>query len=110
MVFFLGLFFVAVILKRFVFGVSGIVSKLLKMLVFPSFGGFFWGGSLLFIWVWKVQVFLCFLCLFFFFALLVFLFVCFVLGFVVGCCCFVFVFVVFFCFVFLVFLEGLSVR
>ena len=25
-------------LKRFVFGVSGIVSKVLKMLVFPSFG------------------------------------------------------------------------
>ena len=41
-------------IKRFLFGVSGIVSKVLKMLVFPSFGGFFWGGSLLFIWVWKV--------------------------------------------------------
>ena len=40
--------------KRFVFGVSGIVWKVLKMLVFPNFWGVFWGGSLLFIWVWKV--------------------------------------------------------
>ena len=43
-----------VILKRFVFGVSGIVSKVLKMLVFAQFFGLFWGGLLLFIWVWKV--------------------------------------------------------
>ena len=33
-------FFEVLILKRFVFGVSGIVSKVLKMLVFPSFLGF----------------------------------------------------------------------
>ena len=32
--------FEVLILKRFVFGVSGIVSKVLKMLVFPSFFGF----------------------------------------------------------------------
>ena len=37
MVFFGGLFFWGFNLKRFVFGVSGIVSKVLKMLVFPSF-------------------------------------------------------------------------
>ena len=42
-------FFEVLILKRFVFGVSGIVSKVLKMLVFSQFLGFF-----LFIWVWKV--------------------------------------------------------
>ena len=42
MVFFLGLFFWGFNIKRFVFGVSGIVSKVLKMLVFfPSFLGFF---------------------------------------------------------------------
>ena len=46
-------FFEVLILKRFVFGVSGIVSKVLKMLVFPVFW-LFWGGLLLFIWVWKV--------------------------------------------------------
>ena len=33
-------FFEVLILKKFVFGVSGIVSKVLKMLVFPSFWGF----------------------------------------------------------------------
>ena len=51
---FLGLFFEVLILKRFVFGVSGIVSKVLKMLVFPSFLGGFVGWFLLFIWIWKV--------------------------------------------------------
>ena len=51
---FLGLFFEVLILLWFVVGVSGIVSKVLKMLVFPQFFGLFWGGLLLFIWVWKV--------------------------------------------------------
>ena len=37
---FLGLVFWGLILKGFVFAVSGIVSKVLKMLVFPNFGGF----------------------------------------------------------------------
>ena len=39
-VFWAWFFFEVLILKRFVFGVSGIVSKVLKMLVFPSFLGF----------------------------------------------------------------------
>ena len=44
MVFFWGLFFGGFNIKRFVFGVSGIVSKVLKMLVFFSqFFGFFLG-------------------------------------------------------------------
>ena len=47
-------FFEVLILKRFVFGVSGIVSKVLKMLVFSQFFGLFWGGLLLFIWVWML--------------------------------------------------------
>ena len=33
-------FFEVLILKRFVFGVTGIVSKVLKMLVFPVFWAF----------------------------------------------------------------------
>ena len=40
MVFFGGLFFWGVNIKRFVFGMSGFVSKVFKMLVFPSFGVF----------------------------------------------------------------------
>ena len=40
---FWGLFFEVLILKRFVFGVSGIVWKVLKMLVFPQFFGVFLG-------------------------------------------------------------------
>ena len=51
---FLGLFFEVLILKRFVFGVSGIVSKSVKNACFSQFFGLFWGGLLLFIWVWKV--------------------------------------------------------
>ena len=47
-------FFEVLILKRFVFGVTGIVSKVLKMLFFSQFFGLFWGGLILFIWVWKV--------------------------------------------------------
>ena len=129
---FLGLFFEVLILKRFVFGVSGIVSKVLKMLVFfPVFGVFV--GWLLLVYLGLeglgVFVFLVFVFLFcvafvsVLFAL--FLFCCwFVLG--VGSCfvsfLFLFVFFVFllffvflclflflffFCFFFL---EGLRVR
>ena len=64
----------------FVLCVSAIVPKVLTMLVslFPVFG-LFWGGFFLFICVWKVWVFLCFLFLVFFLVLVLFLFVCFVL-------------------------------
>ena len=86
-------------IKRFVFGVSGIVSKVLKMLVFPSFGGFFSGvahgcssgfG--------RFRCFCVFCVCFSFLSWFCFCFVCFVLGFVVGCCC------CFFCLFFLFFL------
>ena len=42
--YFLGVcFFWGFTIRGFVFGVFGIFSKVLKMLVFPSFFGFFWG-------------------------------------------------------------------
>ena len=118
-------FFSGFNITRFVFGVSGIVSKVLKMLVFffPVFWAFLgWlfvvhlglEGLGVFVFLVFVFVFLCRFC---------FCFICFVLGFVVGCCCFVFLcffvfFCVFFCFVCFfvlcffrfVFLEGLRVR
>ena len=113
---FLGLFLRGFNIERFVFGVSGIVSKVLKMLVVSHSLGLFWDGLLLFIWVWKVWVFLCFLCLFFFcvafvsvlFALLLVLWLDVVVLFF-----FVVFFVVFFLFCFFlcfVFFEGLRVR
>ena len=84
----------------FVF-LSGKVAKVLKMFVFSSFGGVWWGGLFLFFWVWKVWVFLCFLFLFCVFVLVLFFcFVCFVFVFVVGCCCFCFCFCLFFLFLF----------
>ena len=64
--------------------------KSVKNACFAQFWGLFWGGLLLFIWVWKVRCFcvscVCFslLCCF------CFCFVCFVIGFVF---CFVFCFV-----------------
>ena len=83
-------FFEVLILKRFVFGVSGIVSKVLKMLVFPSFGAFLgWliivhlGLEGLGVFVFLVFVFLC--CVAFvsvLFALLLVLLFCFVFCFV----------------------------
>ena len=52
---FLGLFFEVLMLLWFVFGVSGKVPKVFKMLVFFSqFWGLLWGGLFLFKWVWKV--------------------------------------------------------
>ena len=80
-------FFEVLILKRFVFGVSGIVSKVLKlkMLVFFShFLGFFLGWFIVVhlglegLGVFVFLVFVFFLCCF------CFCFVCFVIGFVVG--------------------------
>ena len=48
-----GLFFEALMVLWFVLGVSGIVPKVLKMLVFfPVVWAFVW-GIFLFIWVWK---------------------------------------------------------
>ena len=109
-------FFEVLILKRFVFGVSGIVSKVLKMLVFPSFLGFSGVACYCSSGFGRFRCFcvscVCFslLCCF------CFCFVCFVIGFVF---CFVFCFVFFFSFFFFffvlfffcfVFLEGLRVR
>ena len=105
-------FFEVLILERFVFVVSGIVSKVLKMLVFPSFWGFSGVACYCSSGFGRFRCFcvscVCFslLCCF------CFCFVCFVIGFVF---CFVFYFVffslvffvLFFCFVFL---EGLRVR
>ena len=79
----LGLFFEVSILKRFVFGVSGIVLKVLTMLVFPNFGGFSgvayccssgFGRFRCFCVSCVCLSFLCCFC---------FCFVCFVIGFVV---------------------------
>ena len=91
-------------IKRFVFGVSGIVWKVLKMRVFPSFGFFFLGWLIVvhlgleglgaFVLLVFVFLFLCCFC---------FCFVWFVLGFVVGCCCF---FGCFFVCFFVVFFVG----
>ena len=91
-------FFEALILKRFVFGVSGIVSKVLKMLVFfPSFLGF---SGVAYYCSSGFGRFRCFCVSCVCFSLLCcfcFCFVCFVIGFVV---------VLFFFF----FSEGLRVR
>ena len=87
-------------IKRFVVGVSGIVSKVLKMLVFSQFLGFSGvayccsSGFVRFRCFCVSCVWFSFLCCF------CFCFVCFVIGFVVGCCCFVFFFVFFVVFLF----------
>ena len=80
---------------------SGIVSKVLKMLVFPSFLVFFSGvAHCCSSGFGRVRCF-CVSCVCFsFLSCFCFCFVCFVLGFVVRCCCFVVCFfVVFFVFV-----------
>ena len=101
---FLGLFFEVLILKRFVFGVSGIVSKVLKMLVFPSFLGF---SGVAYYCSSGFGRFRCFCVSCVCFSLLCcfcFCFVCFVIGFVVVCIiCFVFFCCVCFCLFFFVF-------
>ena len=53
MVFFGFAFFEVLRLLRFVFGVSGIVPEVLKMLVVPSLGGFCWVAYSCLFWVWK---------------------------------------------------------
>ena len=98
-------FFEVLILKRFVFGVSGIVSKVLKMLVFfPVLGAFLgWliivhlGLEGLGVFVFLVFVFLCcvaFVSVLFAWSLVLWLFYFFVL--LVFCCFFCFFFVLFF--------------
>ena len=91
-----GFVFLRFNIKRFVFGVSGIVSKVLKCLVFfPSFLGFSGVAHCCSSWFGRFRCF-CVSCVCFsFLCCFCFCFLCFVLGFVVGCCCFVF-FVVFF--------------
>ena len=115
-VFWVWFFFEVLILKRFVFGVSGIVSKVLKMLVFPIFGPFLgWliivhlGLEGLVFFVFVVFVFLCcvaFVSVLFAWLLVLWLFYFFVLF----CLLFSFVFFGFLFFLFLFFLEGLRVR
>ena len=59
----------------FVFGVSGLVPEVLKMLVFfPSFLGFLWGGLFLFILGLEGLGVFVFFCVCFVFVLLLFLF------------------------------------
>ena len=108
-------FFEVLILKRFVFGVSGIVSKVLKMLIFPVFWAFLgWltivhlGLEGLGVFVFLVFVFLC---------CVAFVSVLFALLLVLWLFCFLFCFfLLFFVFLFvlfsfvLFFLEGLRVR
>ena len=93
---FLGLFFEVLMVLWFVFCVSGIVAKVLKMLVFPSFlGAFVWWLILVYLGLEGLGV-LWFLFLLFFCS--GFVFVCFGFGFVLllDCCwccsCFVFLF------------------
>ena len=107
---FLGLFFFEVLrLLWFVFGVFGIVPKVLKMLVFPSFWGFCGVAYSSIFWVWEglgVFVFLVFVFVFcvafvsVLFAL--FLFCCWIVFGVGSCFALVFCFFLFF-FVFFVF-------
>ena len=80
------------------FCVSGIVAKVLKMLVFFPVLGVLCGGLFLLIWVWKVYVF-CGSCFWFSFVQVLFLFVLVLVLF----CCWVVVGVVFVCFFFVVF-------
>ena len=76
---FWGLFFEVLMLLWFIFVCVWHSSKSVTNACFPKFFGLFWGGFLLFICVWKVWVFLCFLFLVLFLVLVLFLFVCFVL-------------------------------
>ena len=105
-------FFEVLILKRFVFGVSGIVSKVLKMLVFffPVLLGFLGWLIVVHLGLEGLGVFVFFVFVFLFLSCFCFCFVCFVIGLVVGCCCFVFFGVFLLFFVVLFFLEGLRVR
>ena len=101
---FLGFVFWGFNIKRSVFGVSGIVSKVLKMLVFSQFLGL---SGVAYCCSSGFGRFRCFcvscVCFSFLFCFC-YCFVCFVIGFVVGCCCFVFLCLfVFFFFLFFFF-------
>ena len=98
---FFGFVFWGFNIKRCAFGVSGIVSQVLKMLVFfPSFWAFLGWLIVVHLDLEGLGVFV-FLVFGFLLCCCCFCFVCFVIGFVVGCCCFVFLcFVLFFLFVF----------
>ena len=103
MVFF-GFVFWGFNIKRFVFGVSGIVSKVLKMLVFffRVFLGFSGVAHCCSSGFGRFRCF-CVSCVCFsFLSCFCFCFVCFVLGLVVGCCCLVFFGVFVFCCLFVV--------
>ena len=100
-------FFEVLILKRFVFGVSGIVSKVLRMFVFfPSFWGFFLGWLIIVhlgleglgVFVFLVFVFLC--CVAFVSVLFAWLLVLWLFYFLLCFVCFFlfFLFCFFFCF------------
>ena len=93
---FLGLFFEALMLVWFVFGVSGIVPEVLKCLFFPILWAFVGWLILLYFGFGRFRCF-CVSCVCFcFFVLLLFLFCLFCFCFVVGlvwrwflfCCCF----------------------
>ena len=92
-------FFEVLMLLWFVFCVSAIVPKVLKMLVFSKFLGLFWGGFFLFIVFGRFGCF-CVSCFWFsfwcWFCFCLFALFCFA----VGCCCFCFCFFLFFFFVF----------
>ena len=111
---FWGVCFFEVLILKGLFLVCLALFESVKNACFPKVLRFFWGGSLLFIWVWKVLVFLCFLCLFFFFVLLLFLFclLCsWLCGWMLLFCFFGIFFGCFFVVLFFLFvLEGLRVR
>ena len=98
------------ILKRFVFSVTGIVSKVSKMLCFffPGFGAFLGWLLLVYLGLEGLGAFVFLVFCFSLLVLVLFLFVCFVIGFVVVLIlfCFFFCFFCFFCFCFCCFIGG----
>ena len=108
---FLGLFFEVLILKRFVFGVSAIVSKSVKNACFSQCFDLFWGVvySSIYFGFGSFRCFcvscvcFCFLCCFCFCFVCLFLFCCWIVFGVGSCFAFVFfslVFLFLFCFVY----------
>ena len=105
MVFWGFVFFEVLILKMFVFGVSGIVSKVLKMLVFfPSYLGFFCGvASSCLIGFGRFRCFYVSSVCFSYLCCFCFCFVCFVFVLLLVCVGCWFLFCFFFCFFFVFF-------